>query len=174
MTDRTCTVEGCTRPFSGRGYCKMHLKRLARSGTLKARRYGTVEPCTVEGCDQPHAALGMCEKHWRRARKHGDPLVEYGVGRRPRPVEARFWEKVDVDPLGCWLWTASVNEDGYGQFMADRSVLAHRFAFELLRGPIPRNLELDHLCRVRPCVNPDHLEPVTHEENVRRSKVLTP
>lgn len=94
------------------------------------------------------------------------------------PVE-RFWEKVDKsgpfprDPLimlpdGCWLWTALINpRTGYAQFHPNRTpVLAHRWAYEVIRGdPIPVDMEIDHLCRVRHCVNPDHMELVTHREN---------
>ncbi len=88
-------------------------------------------------------------------------------------IEDRFWAKVDKTET-CWLWTGSLNQQGYGQVavrVAGRqtSARAHRFAHELLVGPIPDGLELDHLCRVRNCVNPAHLEPVTHAENLRRS-----
>lgn len=83
----------------------------------------------------------------------------------------RFWAK--VDPTGpCWLWTAGVDGTGYGQLkVGKRTLKAHRFAYELLVGPVPDGLELDHLCRVRHCVNPGHLEPVTHAENCRRGLV---
>lgn len=88
-----------------------------------------------------------------------------------RTVQSRFWEKVDkVGLTGCWLWTASVKPNGYGQFgVTDGDVrYAHRLAYEFLVGPVPDGLELDHLCRVRHCVNPAHLEPVTRRENLRR------
>ena len=86
---------------------------------------------------------------------------------------ARFWSKVDVQSNGgCWLWTASLNNGGYGQFFPrgapKRSVGAHRYAYEHIVGPIPEGLDLDHLCRVRRCCNPAHLEPVTRQENLRR------
>lgn len=69
----------------------------------------------------------------------------------------------------CWIWMASQNGHGYGQFRyRGMTRSAHRAAYELLVGPIPDGLDLDHICRVRNCVNPDHLEPVTHAENVRR------
>lgn len=81
----------------------------------------------------------------------------------------RFWSKVDRRPDGCWEWTAYRNRFGYGRFGMDGEVvLAHRVAYEMLVGPIPDGLSLDHLCRNRGCVRPDHLEPVTAAENVLR------
>lgn len=89
----------------------------------------------------------------------------YGDSRLP----ARFWRKVLPCPAtGCWLWLA-YTDGGYGRFGWARSVwLAHRVAYTSLVGPVVPPLQLDHLCRVRQCVNPLHLEPVTHEENMRR------
>lgn len=81
-------------------------------------------------------------------------------------------DKVDIDPSGCWLWTASCGNGGYGQFAVRHPkptmVGAHRFAYEHFVGPIPAGLDLDHLCRNRRCVNPAHLEPVTRRENLLR------
>jgi hypothetical protein len=111
------------------------------------------------------------------------------TGPKPKPPEERFWPKVDKagpipanrPELGpCWLWTSIKTERGYGYFIANTSraartpnggqkrVPAHRYAYELVVGPVPEGLELDHLCRNHSCVNPAHLEPVTHQENVRR------
>lgn len=83
----------------------------------------------------------------------------------------RFWEK--VTPTGfCWEWAGSPDPAGYGSYsLAGRAVRSHRVAYELLVGPIPDGLVLDHLCRNRGCVNPDHLEPVTQGENARRGLV---
>lgn len=84
----------------------------------------------------------------------------------------RFWSKVDVGGH-CWLWTKSLSSQGYGQFSyGGRSgggpVSAHVFSWLILVGEIGIGLELDHLCRVKSCVNPDHLEPVTRSVNTRR------
>lgn len=101
----------------------------------------------------------------------------------PRPATERFWPKVNkVGPIGqrpslgpCWIWTGGTAGVGYGSFEAGtrltpRRVYAHKFAYEELVGPVPLGLELDHLCRVRKCVRPEHLEPVTHRVNVGRGE----
>lgn len=82
----------------------------------------------------------------------------------------RFFAKVDRTD-SCWLWTGALQPEGYGRFAPGdtlRRSLAHRWSYEFHVGPIPEGLTIDHLCRVRACVNPAHLEPVTLEENARR------
>ena len=80
----------------------------------------------------------------------------------------RFWSRVNKDQE-CWLWTGPKDWHGYGQFKANgRRYQAHCFAYLLAHGEIPAGLELDHLCRMPPCVKVDHLEAVTHAENIRR------
>lgn len=94
---------------------------------------------------------------------------------------ARFWSKVNKDgsvparrpDLGpCWLWKPVPSNGGYGQFYLNgKPRLAHRASYELFVKPIPPGLTIDHLCEVRACVRPDHLDPVTLAENLRRAKV---
>ena len=81
----------------------------------------------------------------------------------------RFQANVSKLPSGCWEWTASCYQNGYGSFYyAGRKIKAHRFAYETLVGVIPKGLEIDHLCRNRRCVNPAHMELVTRSENILR------
>lgn len=93
------------------------------------------------------------------------------------PIEDRFWSRVDRDGAlwngtPCWVWVAEKDRYGYGRLRVDgKRISAHRLAYELLVGLIPLDLEIDHKCRNPVCVNPSHLEPVTHRENVHRGQV---
>ena len=79
------------------------------------------------------------------------------------------WSRFRIDESGCWMWTSRLDGSGYGKMKLDgKEWGAHRLIYEELIEPIPEGLELDHLCRNHACVNPAHLEPVTHIENCRR------
>lgn len=95
----------------------------------------------------------------------------------------RFQDKISPEPnTGCWLWTGcrsgsgSEAGNGYGYVMMQKPIRAirraHRVIYEMIKGPILGDLTLDHLCRTKVCVNPDHLEPVTQTENTRRYSCL--
>lgn len=90
-------------------------------------------------------------------------------------LPARFWAQVCVDSTtGCWLWVGAVSgRTGYGSYFQHKTRLAHRVAYQALVGAIPVPLVLDHVCKVRNCVNPAHLEPVTMRENILRGSGIT-
>lgn len=92
------------------------------------------------------------------------------------PFPDYFMEKVAVAPDGCWLWQGRQNRNGYGRLYVRGSggdQMAHRYAYTAAVGLIPEGYQLDHLCRVRHCVNPEHLEPVTQRENLLRGETVT-
>lgn len=129
--------------------------------------------CVADECGRTVWARGLCTKHYQRWKKNGS------WERPPVSPLDRWLAKVDksgpvpeyAPHLGpCWIWTAAIfTATGYGQFNANgKPGSAHRWGYEALVAPVPDDLQLDHLCRVRHCVNPAHLEPVTAAENMRR------
>lgn len=117
--------------------------------------------CTANGCEEMSRSLGLCVSHYRKLRRYGNPDFV-----PPQGMDL-FWSKVNKTNT-CWLWTGATQQ-GYGVLTADNQRWrAHRFLYELVNGPIPPGLHLDHLCRTRNCVRPEHLEPVTASENNKR------
>ena len=126
--------------------------------------------CEVPGCDKEAYSTGLCHAHYERKRTTGS------VGTTPLRIhgddEKRFWSYVERGE--CWLWRGTLNRKGYAQWRVKKGqAYVHRWAYERWVGPISEGLQLDHLCRVRNCVNPAHLEPVTPWENTHRSPGLT-
>lgn len=90
--------------------------------------------------------------------------------RRVTPASERFWSRVNKTPT-CWLWTAGLNSVGYGRLRVDgRLEYAHRYSYRVHIGPIDDKDQVDHLCHVRHCVNPDHLRAVSPSINQRNRK----
>lgn len=128
-----------------------------------------MKTCTIDGCDRPHKARGWCHKHYMH-------WHTYGVAEAPQPtigerLAARSAPATTLhNGTACIEWRGTRTPGGYGQMSVDnRHQYVHRLAWELTHGPIPSGLQIDHLCRNRACLNPDHLEPVTGEENTRRA-----
>lgn len=169
----TCTIGGCERQHYARGWCKTHYKRWLAHGdgfdSCPPRSYVKGGTCAVDGCTAQRHANSMCKAHFGRWSRWGD--ATFGVVLTPA-IE-RMMRRILVDAgSGCWVWQGARNPGGYGVIgrggRGGGNSFTHRLAFEHFVGPVPAGLELDHLCRNRACCNPDHLEPVTRAENVRR------
>ncbi len=119
--------------------------------------------CSIEGCVKRDSVAGFCSAHFKEDRKAGLELLPQ---RTPQArFEDRFWAKVDRSG-DCWEWTASKIK-GHGHLGAANggTAYAHRVSYELLVGPIPAGMEIDHMCHNRGCVNPEHLRVVTPKQN---------
>lgn len=122
--------------------------------------------CIVADCATPIYSQRMCQTHVKRLRRTGTT----DAPRQPT-VRDRLLARIEQDEAGCWLWTGYLNRDGYGHLrVGKRFIGVHRVAYEEFAGPIPGGYQIDHLCRVRNCINPAHLEAVTLRENVLRSE----
>lgn len=126
--------------------------------------------CSFEACGRPLRRRGLCQAHLMRQMRYGTPAgknVLQGASLLDRVLRGL---PADRTPEGCWEWQRARNRAGYGIVSTPdgRTRVAHRAAFEVLVGAIAEGLDLDHLCRNKPCCNPAHLEPVTRAENNRR------
>lgn len=118
--------------------------------------------CGVQGCERRHNAHGLCLAHYRRRRKGVE--VATPIRERQTLLEA-FWSRVNVAG-DCWLWTGRPTAQGYGAIhWGGRHITAHRLSVEIHSGPIQDGLQVDHVCRNRLCVRPEHLRVVTDGEN---------
>ena len=123
-----------------------------------------MDTCSAPDCPLPTFATGLCGAHYSRLRRTGSLGVK-PIARYDLPFEERLAANVVITGF-CWLWVGPNDGRGYGKVV--RSKRAHVWVYENLVGPVPDGLELDHLCRIKACCNPDHVEPVTHRENMRR------
>lgn len=129
--------------------------------------YGLPAECAEAECDRATWGRGLCEMHYVRAMRAGTLPPRMSA-------EDKFWARVQKSDDGCWLWMGKPASNGYGRVrIGGKSYAAHRVAYEFSVGPIPDDLEIDHVmdrgCTSRACVNPAHLEPVTHQVNMMRA-----
>lgn len=125
--------------------------------------------CSIPACVGVAHTRGWCQKHYTRWKRHKDPQAARQIHGDDLQ---RLLSKVDKTD-GCWFWRGSTGPTGYGEFRYEgQSRPAHVVSYILLVGPVPTGMELDHLCRVRSCIRPDHLEPVDHHANLLRGDTI--
>jgi hypothetical protein len=160
MKERTCS--DCDADISERhGNARRCTECQAARTRIITGTGSRIQPCAVddEECVDGRLKRGMCELHYRRLRQTGST----------RLTVVDHLQRYEVTDGGCWLWTGPMFWNGYGHISEATfgTTLAHRAFYEAHRGHIEER-DLDHLCRVRQCVNPDHLEAVTHAVNIQR------
>ena len=170
-TTPNCTIPNCPYPMlvPQRGWCNRHYLRWQRHGDpnwVRPQRVARV--CSVENCGRKLESSDLCKKHYYRLISHGDPTL--GAKKKHSTLD-RLWPKVNKTET-CWLWSGCISS-GYGVManygdVVSTSRQVHRIVYEKIHGKIPDGLVLDHLCRVRRCCNPEHLEVVTDEVNILR------
>lgn len=134
---------------------------------MAIKRAHRFKPCATTGCNGRVAHVDYCRNCTKRIQRHGS--AGYVKAPNGAPLKSRLDRLSMVDPAtGCWVWQGMRAKGGYGYMGADG--YAHRVAYKEYVGPVPQGLELDHLCNRPECVNPEHLEPVTHAENMRRMR----
>lgn len=130
------------------------------------QRDGHVSACSIADCTRPRRKREWCQTHYEYWRRNGKPT--------PPTPEQKFWGFVIPADTGCWEWTGYRDRDGYGICTwGGKHARAHRVAYEMLFGYLDADRALDHLCKNRSCVRPQHLEPVTWQQNNARSGSLS-
>jgi hypothetical protein len=167
------------------------LRRRAVSPLRSGSRLLLLAVVAARGAGPPVSLLGESRagmppaEAGARARDHGTGALRGLQSAKGEPMKCRgtlrerFLTMVEPEPMsGCWFWMGAVSRRGYGTMSVKterpgrygwRTRFAHQVAWDLFRGNMPDGLEPDHVCRVRSCVNPAHLEAVTHQENLRRA-----
>ena len=169
---RACTYENCDKIHIAQGLCIGHYYQVRRGSPLTPLRpYGDPRPCTETGCEDNRYGLGLCNKHYHIKTRYGAAGVDTQLYR----IVNGFDVVQVVDGMSaCWLWRGAHTPLGYGRFGGKtdehkgRFQYVHRYAYKTWVGPLLPHLEIDHLCRQHPCINPEHLEQVTHSVNCQR------
>jgi len=178
-----CEADGCQAEARTLNLCGKHYQRMNKWGKKDPKfvwhdsRFKEPRYCKMDGCDKRVIARDMCALHYQRWAKHGDPTVN--INPKAQTVE-EYLELRHQKTDDCWTWTGSLDQkDGYGKcnvkqwrkqleelgLSAGRSTRAHRLAYVVWVGPIPKGTVIHHECHTRSCINPDHLKAVTPIEN---------
>jgi len=131
----------------------------------------TISECTIDGCvastGMPGTARGLCNKHYTRAQRYGDPLHTKAYRGGSLEGHFDFYSTHRPDGDECWIWQGYFSPRGYGVIhWRGRTIQAHRFSLESAVGPLKDGELARHKCDNPPCVNPQHLEPGTQQDNM--------
>ena len=174
--DAPCSIDECERPRRTSEWCNAHYQRLKKGRDLATpvRRVILDRPshCSVEGCERRHSSHGYCAAHAARWKKHGSPEPRDTRSALTRAAESGDFntltglllKKACVDENGCWVWP-KLHKDKYPMTRVAGGPL-HRAVVEVKHGKPLGSQPVHHICANTACVNPDHLQPVTHAENI--------
>lgn len=191
-----CSVPECDGSVHSRNLCPMHYYRQRVHGSLdkpgrKPIEYPT-RLCSIEGCDKKHRSQGLCKTHYSRLLKTGGTEYLRQRGPTPKPAKEpydarsplrRAYDAGDrvaiittvlgnthLTSTGCRLWKGKPDTKGYPKVRFDKTIALHRLVLEALIGKPLGSQQSHHTCANAMCVNPDHLQPVTHVENLAEMK----
>lgn len=153
MSQRTCSIDGCSNKVEALDMCRKHYR-----SNLADRS----NSCFVGSCDRSAVARGMCLKHYKRWRRHGDGSHREVYDKPEEAFAARTeWQGY------CLVWTGNTNKGGYGVMtISGKPMKVHRYAWERARGKIPEGMQVDHnVCYNRACCNVKHLKLATNAQN---------
>ena len=168
----TCKIDGCERSDKmSKGYCARHYENFRSTGNPLSKREQDAAkpptPCAIDSCDRVVKSRGWCGRHYENWRQTGSPVPARDLS-LDESVRTTGWTETGS---GCWEWNGPRNEHGYGLINLSRAGVsnarAHRIVYEMTVGEISSSAILRHSCDNPPCVNPDHLTPGTHDENMR-------
>lgn len=176
MVPKTCSIPECEKNLLARGWCAMHYWRWQNYGSPDVEppsRATAKGPCAASECEKVAHTAGYCIAHYKRLRRYGDPDGG-GRARDRREVQERFEDNHSEQAGGCWEWSGEINPDGYGHMRHKGTIPAHRYSFGRANGieDLGTFGEIDHQCRNRACVNPQHLREVTRSQNAQNQATV--